>query len=942
MQRWRLLPVLYYLLRLTPPRPRQISFPPLKLILDLKPKDETPARTPWWLLLLRLALAALVILAMAGPIWNPPPSGEAGRGALLVILDDGWPSAPDWDRRTNSAAEALNAAAREGRTGALLVMSEAGREILAADPQALSERLRARKPVSWLPDRMAALPSIKAWLARNSGAQILWVADGVETGDARKFAEGLREAAGQGAIRALTTGKTPAILPVAENAPGSLDVVLRRADATGQAAGRLVAYDLKNLSIGETTFAFGAATETKASFNLPLELRNEIARIEIANEKHAGAVTLLDARWKRRRVSIVSGASADIKQPLLAPTYYLTRALAPFAEVREPKAGARDPILVALEDRPAVLILADVGIVAKPADAELAKFVEQGGVILRFAGTRLAAASDDMVPVRLRRGGRVLGGALSWEQPRKLAAFERESPFFGLPVPAEVVVTRQVLAEPEPGLAGKTWAALDDGTPLITAAKRGKGLIALVHVTADTTWSNLPLSGLFVDLLRRTVAMAGESEGGDASGTSNVREAQDAGETAAQTLAPLRTLDGFGVFGNPPVTAKPIPVNYTGRPKLDHPPGFYGPPEALRAVNTLMRDDKISPLSLAGLNIDVQTLQTSEPVDLRPWIIALALLMFLADAVASVFLGGALRRGPRRVHAGASAAALVAALFISGLVLPDDARAQASAQPTQQQQPGGPRVLTARDIESVLKTRLAYIVTGDNAVDEASKLGLAAVSAALKARTALTPGDPVGVDPARDELAFYPMLYWPIVASKPQPQPQAVTRIANFMKEGGTILFDTRDAMYNRPGETPTPETAWLRQLLTSVDVPELEPVPKDHVVTKTFYLLDRIIGRYTIGQTWIEALPPPGKEDAGRPRPRRRQRLADHHHLERPRSSLGRRQPGTAALSAATRRAAPARIRHPQRRQHRDLHADRQLQGRPGARKGYHRKAGL
>jgi len=233
-----LLPVLYYLLRLTPPRPRQVSFPPLKLILDLKPKEETPARTPWWLLLLRLLLAALIIMAMAGPIWNPPPRGEAGRGPLLVMIDDGWTSAIEWERRISAAGDAINSAAREGRTAAVLPLSDSAREIVSLDPQALVERLRAMKPMPWLPDRIKALTTIKAWLARNREGQILWISDGVETGDFRKFAEELRAAAGTNTIRALLTEKTPAILTSAENAPGALEVVLRRADANARGTGR--------------------------------------------------------------------------------------------------------------------------------------------------------------------------------------------------------------------------------------------------------------------------------------------------------------------------------------------------------------------------------------------------------------------------------------------------------------------------------------------------------------------------------------------------------------------------------------------------------------------------------------------------------------------------------------------------------------------------------
>src|SRR6187397_856302 len=112
-------------------------------------------------------------------------------------------------------------------------------------------------------------------------------------------------------------------------------------------------------------------------------------------------------------------------------------------------------------------------------------------MLVRFAGPRLAASEDDLVPVKLRRGGRTLGGSLSWDQPQQLAAFARESPFTGMTVPTDVTVTRQVLAEPEAGLVDRTWATLADGTPLVTAIKRGKGTIVLFHVTADTRWSDL-------------------------------------------------------------------------------------------------------------------------------------------------------------------------------------------------------------------------------------------------------------------------------------------------------------------------------------------------------------------------------------------------------------------------------------------------------------------
>ncbi len=188
-----------------------------------------------------------------------------------------------------------------------------------------------------------------------------------------------------------------------------------------------------------------------------------------------------------------------------------------------------------------MLILADVGNVAGDAHDRLARWIDDGGVLVRFAGPRLAASDDDLVPVRLRRGGRTLGGSLSWDKPQPLAAFSRDSPFNGMPVPTDVTVSRQVLAEPDAALTENTWATLADGTPLVTAARRGKGLIVLFHVTGDTRWSDLPLSGTFVEMLKRIVALGRHRQRCPDRPTPSTKSEHDA-------LAPTRVLDGFGNF----------------------------------------------------------------------------------------------------------------------------------------------------------------------------------------------------------------------------------------------------------------------------------------------------------------------------------------------------------------------------------------------------------
>ena len=172
--------------------------------------------------------------------------------------------------------------------------------------------------------------------------------------------------------------------------------------------------------------------ETEAAFDLPVELRNDVSRLEIANERSAGAVQLLDKRWRRRAIGVVGGASTDTAQPLLASTFYLSRALAPFADVRlGEKAAPAGAIAQFLDQKLPMIMLADVGTLSPELRERLNSWIDQGGVLVRFAGPRLAASEDDLVPVKLRHGDRNLGGSLTWEKPQKLAGFAGNGPFSG-------------------------------------------------------------------------------------------------------------------------------------------------------------------------------------------------------------------------------------------------------------------------------------------------------------------------------------------------------------------------------------------------------------------------------------------------------------------------------------------------------------------------------
>ena len=788
-----LLPVLWWLLRVVPPAPRRLIFPAIRLLLGLRDDRQSAAHSPWWLVLLRLVVAALVIVAIAHPLLDVRPLGFDG--PLLLAIDNDWAAAKDWRARHAMMDSLIGQAERDGRLVALLTTAppaDGGRIAVAGPLAAAAARgtIDAMQPLPWPADRGAALDALNAFAAKGP-MRVVWIADGLADPRSAAFAAKL----GTLGLLEVATPETPALaMLLMPPDPANIDLVAAvRRPASGPAVSVTVrAADAAGRTLAEIAAPIAAGDDRgTARLAMPTELRNRVARIDIAAEATAGAAVLLDTRWQRRPVGLVVASAGGSTSPLLDDLYYVERAMGPFAEIR------RGAIADLLKRDLSLIVLPDAGTLSDEDEQALHGWVEAGGTLLRLAGPRLARNPDELLPVTLRGEGRTLGGAMSWTQPMTLAPMPDTGPFAGLAVPDDVRVSAQVLAEPELDLNRKSWARLADGTPLVTGAALGHGWLVLLHTTAWPEWSNLGLSGLFPEMLRRLLDMSRGVAGG----------------AVERPLPPLELLDGFGDLTAPGGIVEALPPRVAApEPGPRHPPGLYGDDSTRTALNLSPAIRNFTPLPLPSGARRLPLDDRPPERDLQPPILLAAVLLLLLDALAVTILAGTFHRFK------VTAAILLAALLATaGRAKADD---------------------NATVLESILHTRLAYVVTGDARADEASHLGLVGLTLALAERTTATLIDPVGVDVSHDPLMPYPLLYWPVTDAQGTLPPEARAAVNDYMRKGGMIMFDTRDG--GQGGTEP------LRALTAGIDIPPLAEVTSDHVLTRTFYLLREMPGRVT------------------------------------------------------------------------------------------------
>ncbi len=816
------LPVLWVLLRAVPPAPIRRRFPGVALLLGLSDDAQQSDRTPWWLLLLRSLAVAALIVGFAGPVLDPE-TRQAGSGPVLVLVDGTWADAADWPRRLDRAEQALEEAARTDRPAALVLLTDPPKgELPFRAARSWVSELPGQTPAPWAPEDTAE------WARTLKGDfDTIWLSDGLAYDWREKVLASLET---HGEVRIFETPRPVYGLRPPRYQNGAIGIEMVRARGTGAARVSVEALGPdpngveRRLAEAEVTFADGK-TVAQSALSLPPELRNRMTRFEIPGLRSAAAVSLTDDALRRREVALIEGSEDREGLRLLAPGHYLRQALAPVADLLD---GSLDEVLLA---NPDAIILADVATIPDAQQEALLGWIDEGGLLVRFAGPRLAGsdisrtAEDPLLPVRLRAGGRSVGGAMSWGEPKSLRPFDADSPFGGLPIPGDVTVNAQVLAQPDPTLADRTIASLADGTPLVTRKRVGAGQVVLFHVTANADWSTLPLSGLFVSMLERLAV-------------STRSASPEAADIAGTTWTIDSRIDAFGQIDEAG-TLPGVPGEELADavPKPDTPPGLYAGEDRRIALNVIGPETVLAP-SVWPARVPVEGLAVSRQKPLGGPVLGLGVALLLVDVIAALWLAGRL--------AGFRAAALVAILAVA-IPAADGARAQESDRFA-----GTDTEFAVNATEAVT---LGHVLTGNADVDRIAAAGLEGLSLTLFRRTSVEPHAPVGVDLEIDELAFFPLLYWPVTVDQRIPSDAAYAKLNAYLRSGGMIVFDTRDADVSGAGSA-TPAGRKLQELARPLDVPPLEPIPSDHVLTRTFYLLQDYPGRYREGTLWVEASP--------------------------------------------------------------------------------------
>lgn len=281
----------------------------------------------------------------------------------MLVVDNSWASATDWQRRVDTAQALIGDAERADRPVSISFTADAEHDAVPATTAVALDKLAAAKPKPLAPDRVRTAEAITEALNGTSPGTLAYIADGVATAQDESALKTLASLSAAEFRIVTGDGKSIAAITGAANNADAMSVTLSRLDTASPSRLTVNAQDSQGriLATGTASFAPGEA-ETTATVEAPFELRNDFARLSIEAVSTAGAVHLLDDGFRRRRVALLAGETGNDFQPLLQPLYYISRALQPFVDlIPQRQADLAQAIPEILQSNPSVIVMADIG-----------------------------------------------------------------------------------------------------------------------------------------------------------------------------------------------------------------------------------------------------------------------------------------------------------------------------------------------------------------------------------------------------------------------------------------------------------------------------------------------------------------------------------------------------------------------------------------------------
>lgn len=832
------LPALFFLLRVSPPPANRIVFPAFRFIKDLQPDTHTARHTPWWILLLRILVLALVILAFSEPVKNLQNdiAIKDDKNAVRIIIDNSWASAHNFEDIRDKALEIALLAERQNKAIDLHTtapMPADGKTISQAPVSASAARglIKGLSPRPWSSDNTGVIRAL-----RREKQDSFFLSSGLDDQSGTLLNE-LQKVSGTIHLYVPDDKNSPAVLKPDINM-NEVSVSIQSSTAIKNLLPLSLRAEAKNGTVLDTrtlTTLDHNRKSHKFVFQITEDQHHLISQIKVLGRRDAGSVLIFGSTDRRKTVGIYRSQSTDNALSLDDDAYYIQKALLPYAEIIT---GSVDTLITGGSD---VIALPDITVLP-PADMQTLQdwIKKDGGLLLRFAGPSMENIKDNslLLPVPVKTGGRALDGAITWETPSPMAPFPEGSPFYGISITDNILIQRQLLAEPVADIGERTWASLKDGTPIITAAPSGRGMIVLIHTTAGPDWSNLPLTGTYIDILKRVTELSGTSYG-------------DVQSKLTGALKPQLVLDGYGNMQQPTDSVMPLNAidiqNKNVTISYQHPPGLYG---GAGQTYGLYLSDHIGPMKnikTYAANIDVSGYNANGETAMLPYLLGLAFMLFVVDWLVMTLLH--IRNFPKRKRA---TPALVILCLLSTILIASISSNAAFAND--------------EDITYAQNIHLAFVSSGSPILDSTTRQGLQVLGQALAERTSIEPSGIVALDLERDNLSLFPLIYWPVSESFfPALSSEAITNLQAYIDNGGTILFDTRDQISAPASGIQAGQghnAVLLREYLGKLNVPPLQPMPKEHVLTKSFYLLDHFPGHYQNGTFWVEQSTKTGRDN--------------------------------------------------------------------------------